>query len=103
MDYLDIGPVPANESCQQVGTKSYDPIKARAECKAFVGCIRRALGNEPLGAHLGVKSNSHDFGSYYEVVCYFDDSLPEAMAYAFKAESDAPQDWDAEARKELGL
>ena len=92
-DYLEIGPVPANEECQQVGTGSYDPIAAREECRRFIEAIRKVLGDEPEGARLKITSNPHDFGSYYEVVCWYDDNLPESVDYAFKVESDSPTEW----------
>jgi len=92
-DFINIGPVPANESCQQIGAMDYDPQLARAECQRFITAIRATLGPEPEGARLGIKSNPHDFGSYLEVVCYYDDDLEESADYAYKCESDSPMDW----------
>lgn len=43
----------------------------------------------------------HDSGSYYEVVCYFDDNIPESMEYAFKVENDVPGYWDRIAKINL--
>ena len=40
------------------------------------------FGKEPNGARLRVKSFSHDFGTYYEVVCRYDLDNPEAYEYA---------------------
>ena len=102
-DYLDIGPVPCNEECQQVGTPSYDHAMARKECQQFIVAIRRTLGTEPEGAQLRIKSNPHDFGTYLEVVCYFDDDMPDAVDYAFKAESESPAEWSPEDRTALGV
>jgi hypothetical protein len=92
-DYINVGPVPANEECQQVGTASYDPLKAREECTKFITHIRDVLGNEVGTARLGVKSFPHDFGSYYEVVCFFDDEDEAGINYAYQVESDAPVKW----------
>ncbi len=103
MDYIEIGPVPSDESCEQVGTSDYDLMRARAECRAFIGQIRRDLGVEPEGAKLIIRSNPHDFGTYYEVAVRFSEDSEDAVNYAFRVESDAPVTWDAEARKELGL
>lgn len=102
MDCIEIGPVPSEESCQQVGTKDYDSILARAECNAFRNQIRRICGPEPDGARLTIKSNPHDFGSYYEVAVKFDEDIQEAVDYAFRIESTDISEWDAEAKKELG-
>jgi hypothetical protein len=100
-DYIDIGSTPANEECAQVGSDNYYE-KARKECATFIGQIRREFGPEPGSARLGIKGNPHDFGTYYEVVCYYDDNDETGMDYAFKCESSAP-DWDAESRAALGL
>ena len=92
-DHITIGPVPAEESCQQVGTPSYDPQAARAECNRFREAIRKVVGPEPEGASLRIMANPHNFGTYLEVACYFEDDNEEAARYAFKCESDAPTTW----------
>ncbi|MDO8637597.1 MAG: hypothetical protein Q7R34_15420 [Dehalococcoidia bacterium] len=56
--------------------------------------IRKKLGPEPEGASLGIKSNPHDFGTYYEVLCYYDDENEEAAAYAYRCESESPTHWE---------
>ena len=93
-DYISIGPTPAAEDCQQVGP-TYDHTAARAECRRFLELIRETVGPEPIGARLAVKSNPHDFGSYLEVVCYYDDENETATKYAFRCETDAPEHWPA--------
>ena len=57
-------------------------------------CCARTVGEEPENAHLAIKSNPHDFGTYYEVVCHFDDDDEEAAKYAYRCESEAPSQWD---------
>jgi hypothetical protein len=99
-DYISIGPSPCDEDCAQAGTSGYHE-QAMKECKAYLHQIRREFGEEPVGARLAVKPFPHDFGTYYEVVCYFEDS-EEAAEYAFKCECPAPT-WDEEALKELGI
>jgi len=101
-DWLDIGSSPPEESCAQVGADGYYE-RARRECRAYVEQLRRAMGPEPAGARLGVRSNPHDFGTYLSVVCYYDPAMEAAVEYAFRCESDGPQNWDAAARKELGM
>lgn len=100
MEYLTIGPTPSGEDCAQVGSPDYGK-KARKECTAFLNQLRRTFGEEPDGACLRIKSNPHDFGSYYEVVCSYDPDDPAAVAYALKCESEAPEEWDDAARAEL--
>lgn len=50
-----------------------------------------------------VKGHVHDFGTYYEVKCVFDDNTEAAVEYAYRCEAEASAVWDAEARRELGL
>lgn len=91
-DYVEIGPSPADEPCVNVGETDYTN-RARAECKRFIQVIRAALGEEPGTARLYVKANPHDFGTYLEVACGYDEDDREGAEYAYKCESDAPQNW----------
>jgi len=99
-DYISIGPSPCNEECAQVGQDNY-PEQSKKECRAFLNQLSRVFGEPPGGAHLGIKSFPHDFGTYREVVCYFDDDVPEARDFAFMLEGKSPENWDEEAHKEL--
>ena len=92
-DFINIGPVPYEEPCAQVGSPDYQR-QARQECTRFINLLRRTLGEEPENAHLEIKSNPHDFGTYYEVVCQFDDDDEEAAKYAYRCESEAHSQWD---------
>jgi hypothetical protein len=101
-DYVDIGSTPCEEDCARLGREGYT-VQARKECNALINQLRRILGEEPKGARLSIRGNPHDFGTYYEVVCYFENEDETATAYAFKTEANLPMTWDAEARTELGL
>lgn len=98
---LSIGPTPSGEDCQQVPYE--DRQLARAECTAFIHQLRRVFGEEPEGAYLWIKTERHDFGSYYEVNVGFDPKSLVASTYAHEIEAQTPELWDAEAREELGL
>lgn len=91
--YLNIGATPADEPCAQVGEPNYG-IKALAECRRFIELIRRKFGPEPEGARLTIKSFPHDFGSYHEVVCWYDDTMEKSVAYAYEVEGEAPTRWE---------
>lgn len=91
-DYLNIGSSPCNEDCAQLGSENY-AVRANEECQRYIAAIRATLGAPPEGASLAIKSFEHDFGVYYEVVCWYDDSFPESVEYAYKCESDGPCDW----------
>lgn len=94
-DYLYIGPAPCEESCVQVTSEGGYSQAMRKECQRFIDLIRKHLGLEPEGARLAIKREEHEFGCYYEVVCYYDTDLPESVDYAYGCESDAPTKWDA--------
>jgi hypothetical protein len=99
-DYLELGPTPCGEDCQQVGMPSYDPQMARKELVAYKNQLQRLF---PAGV-FGIKTFPHDFGSYSEVVAYFGDEMTEAQnKAAWDAEGDLPENWDQEALKELRL
>ena len=94
MDSLNISSCPSQEECVQVTREGEYSQAMRAECHAFIEALRRLHGEEPEGARLYMKSNSHDFGTYHEVECKFDPDIPAAVDYAFKCESESPQTWD---------
>lgn len=95
-----IGSVPAEESCAQVGDEDYRRV-ARIECRAYINLLRRVHGEEPEGAELRLVWCPHDFGSYAEVQCWYDDDSPAARAYAGEVENGL-QEWDDAARREIG-
>ncbi len=101
-EQMYIGSAPPMEDCAQVGSPDYHE-RARKECRAYIEVLRRKLGEEPEGAHLTVQSHPHDFGDYLAVVCRYDPEQPAAIDYAFKCESDGPDEWDDIARAELNL
>jgi len=102
-DHQTIGPVPCNEDCQQVGTPSYDHAKAKLECETFKAQLERTFKNPPVGASIGIMSFPHDFGTYMEVVVFFDDEIEAAMDYMLEVEGDTPEEWDEESKKALGI
>ena len=93
-DCMSIGSAPCNENCVQVNPEGDYHEAMRAECRRFLELIRKKLGVEPPGARLAVKANPHDFGTYYDVVCWFDDEYEEARHYALRCERDAPTTWE---------
>lgn len=101
-DYLSIGATPCGEDCAQVGSNNYS-ARVKRECAAFINQLRRQFGPEPEFASLRIKAFSHDFGTYYEVVCYFNDEDSKSVDYAFDIENNSPELWDEQAREELGI
>ncbi len=99
-DHIDIGSSPCDEDCVQVEPTGAYLEPMRAECRRYLALIRVKLGPEPEGAKLGIRTSLHDFGSYMEVVCYYDDQDEEAQKYAYRCEAEAPTTWDDDGRRE---
>lgn len=97
-DYISIGPSPVEEDCVQLGDPDYRS-KARKECVRFIELIRKVKGPEAGSARLAITSNPHDFGTYLDVVCYYDDEDEAGMNYAFDCESETPMRWDDGTKK----
>ncbi|MBS2132069.1 hypothetical protein KEX41_28185 (plasmid) [Burkholderia thailandensis] len=105
VETIEIGSAPCDEQCAQVGQADY-PERSRAECRAFINQIRRALGEPPEGVGLFIRSNAHDFGTYREVAVKVGavptpEAREKAVEYAGRCESESPVNWDDEARAEL--
>ena len=100
VDYLEMGSVPADEDCAQVGTEDYEK-KAVKECRRFAAGILNLFGQPPEGAGIGIKKFPHDFGHYFEVVVHYENDVEEAMDYAYKVEMECPGTW-AELEKVVG-
>jgi len=88
-DDVTLGSAPCDEDCVQVGKPDYRE-RARHECQRFIDLIRRILGPEPDRARLAITSFPHDFGGYYEVICYFNTEINASVDYAYRCESETP-------------
>jgi hypothetical protein len=95
-DYIYLGSSPANEPCVQSTDPDYG-IKAHAECSRYKAILQRlyseAHDGQPCPARIMVKSESHDFGTYYEVVCKFDCDDTEQCEAAYWLDSNSPVQW----------
>ena len=87
-DYLCLGPVPAEEDCQQVGMDSYDYQKDTANLWRYRDMLRERWPE----AHFAIKSFPHDFGTYREVVVYYDTEDNDPIVY--EVEANLPKTWD---------
>jgi hypothetical protein len=90
-----IGSSPCDEPGAQVGDPGYS-IKAQDECERFIALLRKKFGPEPDGARLSVKGFPHDFGEYFEVVCWYYPDTP-SEEYALLLEGNAPAKWSDDA------
>lgn len=93
-DYITLGTAPVGEESAQLGDPDYRH-KVRDEAERYTTLLRKMFGEEPEGAKLALKGFSHDFGTYHEVVCYYDDENEVAEEYALNIECNLPEYWES--------
>lgn len=102
-DYLNIGCTPYEEPCAQVGSENYTKRSA-VECRVFAAQCKRVLKKKygsNYDVEITVKSFSHDFGTYREVVVLYDTDNEQQVQQALYLESADLSQWDKEAKEEL--
>jgi len=99
-DYIDVGGVPCNEDCVQLDDPDYYE-RTMKEGLAFINQLRRVFGPEPEGFRMFMKGHPHDFGTYHMLRLQW--TTEEGEVYAMRIEGECPEDWDEEAKAELGL
>lgn len=100
-EWLELGPVPSDEVCEQVGLSEYNPDKARKEVLVYQKQLETQFKDKLNLVKFGVKLFQHDFGPYYEVVVYYNSEDQEAVDAAFEIESSLPKNWTQESLIEL--
>jgi hypothetical protein len=91
-DYVSLSSVPADEDCAQVGSPDY-PERMKAESKRYIELLNKRFINPPEGSYFSRKSFPHDFGTYHEIVVYFDDENKDEIDFAFFVEANLPAKW----------
>ena len=94
---IGLGSSPIDEECAQLGSENYESA-ARDECNRFIALLKKKYEeahNEklPAGTNLCIKSNSHDFGVYYEVVALAEVTDIEATEAAYWLDANVPATW----------
>lgn len=94
-DSLSFDTVPIEEEVESLGP-DYDTVRARKQANRLISLLKEKFPNPPPNAHLGIKSNPHDFGSYLSVECYFDDEDEnrDSLDYCLSIESNFPMTWN---------
>ena len=100
-DYLELSSTPTNEPCAMVGADDYQK-RGRLECRAFIDQLERQFPHAiDAGCTFKIRSNPHDFGTYYEVAVFYDDDDEEQTRAVYDIENDLPTTWDEDARNYL--
>ena len=102
IDYMDIGSSPTDEYCAQLGSDGYE-VLSRIELNAYVHQLERMFPHvkETDSLKFAVKRFNHDFGTYAEVVIYFNTENEHDYEYAILIEHNLPMNWDEEAKEEI--
>jgi hypothetical protein len=87
LDFVEIGSVPVNEACAQIGPKRDNAALNLLECRAYIAALKRVYGDPPTGAEFRIKANHHEFGTYREVRLMYDTQCVIAQAYANRVEN----------------
>lgn len=101
-EVIEIDGTPYEEDCAQVGNDDYK-VRAMKECRAFTKQLVRTFGNPPEGVRIIMKTNPHDFGTYYSMAITFDEENEVGSEWAYNVDNNIPANWDAEALAELGI
>jgi S-adenosylmethionine:diacylglycerol 3-amino-3-carboxypropyl transferase len=101
-DYIYIGCSPAEEKCVQVNDQHDYMPQMRKEVNVYKRQLERQFPKpDDVYGYLAVKTEHHDFGSYLEVVAYYDTDSQESFRWALNIEGNSPANWDDKARQEL--
>lgn len=97
-NYLELGPVPVDESCVQVD-KSNEYLKDMLkECKIYKNMLESKYPNiKDFGCYFSIKDFQHDFGTYIEVVVNYNDEDYESETIALDICNNLPLTWSNEA------
>lgn len=93
-----IGASPTEVDCAQTTQPDFMQ-RARLELNLYKQQLEE-MYPAPEGAYFAIKWQSHDFGSYGEVVAVFDPSNQDHEIWAFKSEDGCPH-WSESSLKEL--
>lgn len=108
IEEIDLCGTPTGEDCTGVNPdKDYMP-RQRAECRAFIGQLKRQFAERLETApfdFLKVKANPHDFGTYYSVVAKYrgdgSERAEKLEELAYFLQDNLPEKWDDTAKTEL--
>lgn len=94
-NYIEVGSAPFDEECVYVTDKKPYIREMLHECIRYKSYLEKLFSEQmPDGCEFGIKMFPHDFGSYYEVVIYFDDEIEEQCDFAYMVEDNLPEKWE---------
>lgn len=82
------------EDCVQVSKTQPYINEMMLECHKYKEQLQHAFPNMPDECRFAVKPFPHDFGTYYEVVVYYEPNDEKSVEYAFNVEANLPAKWE---------
>lgn len=92
-EYIELGPVPANEDCAQTGDPDFRK-KALQEGTRYIELLKRKFPGAPDSCGFQLKFFPHDFGAYAEVVVTYDPNDEASADFAYNVERNVPETWE---------
>ena len=94
-EYIELGPSPWGEECVPVKSGTDYLPAMLAECDRYKRQLERDFAiPDDMNARYAIKKFPHDFGTYAEVVIFFDDEDEAASEFAYDLESHLPERWE---------
>jgi hypothetical protein len=93
MDYLYLGPTPFEEDAIQL-SPTCDTVEMRKQVRDYVAMLEKRFPNAPDEAYISIKSEYHEYGTYYEAIVKYNKKDEDAVKFAFCVESNLPARWN---------
>ena len=91
--YIELGPTPTDEECVQVGSEEYES-EWKKEGKRYIELLQKLFPQyEEFGTSFSIKSFPHDFGTYHEVVIWYEEDTP-GEEFVYFVENHLPRTWN---------
>lgn len=88
MDFIELGPVPCDEGCAQVGDDNFERDN-KLECMRYL----KGLARKYPKCKFKIKQFKHDFGPYSEVVVCYNSNDADSIDAAYAVQSNTPTTW----------
>lgn len=97
MDYLTLGSTPYDEPCAQVGASNYRAA-TRIESEHYIQQLQAILLSKFPESEISIRSKGfpHDFGTYHEIVAYYNPNNADQCEQAFWLDENVPANWEPE-------
>lgn len=93
-DFITFDTAPVDENSIQVNPKTNYLPEMRIEARKYAEFLQKRFPEYmEYDCNFSIKSQQHDFGTYYETVIYFNDKNEKSISFAFFVERNLPKKW----------